>query len=1121
MKFKYFLAAIFFLGKGVAFAQNTPSSGTELVTNIPVAPNAASLGKYGDIHPDLATGIPQINIPLYDLKSGDITVPISVSYHSGGVKVEEIASWVGAGWSLNAGGVITRTVRGNDDLSGNGYLGSSTRSDLQKYRAGTMTSTELQTFKRNIYYKSEDTEPDMFYFNFGGYSGYFFINAAGSPVVVPKKHWKIEFVTGGIKITAENGFQYFFLDKEHTTTTPYGYAQDSPTFEGTTAWYLSKIVDTKGNTVIFNYAGYFTTFNTKAAETKYVPVMGGSEQYSTYYSVNEISAKRLSSITFSWGTVTLTPETTGRQDLSSDNALSTIKVANTNNTVIKNYRFYYGYFAISGSTSESAKRLRLDSIREESTSGQLRPYIFEYNNNIVDRNSNSQDSWGYYNGKNNSIFVSYELSDGTHAGADRSIDHNYDQASILQKITYPTGGNTQFTYGGNDYSKYLPGSNSGTEIVSLGGSNGGASSYLVPFSTGFSVSSSDYYAGVSYAKVKPDFHIIYGDNPAHAYCTLTFWVTGPSSYYHVITDTTSLQLPAGTYTLHASIETEFAGTPEASFNISLARQTYVAPHWATILGPGVRIQKIANFIGTKEEDVFYTYNTFGQSYSSGTIQDLPGYKYANTTYFSLGVPTYYNVFSSVSNYPLISFNSSYVVYSNVTETRKTDETMGKSEYTYTNFISNPDYVNYDFPYAPNNSFSYSRGLIKNKKDYKWNGTTNELLHEDIYDYYDDNPSSYTANNAAYGLKMGCNVAFNYTDANEELKINASAIVSYFNTTGSFYKRKQTSRDFDGSQYLEKVTISENDTTLQEPYFIKENKGNGKVQVTKMTYPENYSLSGSSATDAIAIELMKTNHITNVPIEKVVWLKSTSGATDSTVIGASLATYAVTSVSNNTDVSQAPLLQNNYTLANGTALSDFLTYTSTAKDSRYTLINTISYNAQGNIMSAQSLSNASAGYHWGYLNQLPVAEAKNATAGEFYTDNFEESTDIHVVNSGAHTGSKYYSNSSYSLTWTLPNSRTYVLTYWYLSGGVWKYSNEQSFTGSVTLSGGSGYDDIRIYPIDAQIVTYTFEPLSGVTSITDNKGAPTYYEYDAFQRLINVKDKDGNIIKHVDYHFQNQ
>jgi YD repeat-containing protein len=68
---------------------------------------------------------------------------------------------------------------------------------------------------------------------------------------------------------------------------------------------------------------------------------------------------------------------------------------------------------------------------------------------------------------------------------------------------------------------------------------------------------------------------------------------------------------------------------------------------------------------------------------------------------------------------------------------------------------------------------------------------------------------------------------------------------------------------------------------------------------------------------------------------------------------------------------------------------------------------------------------------------------------------------------------------------------------------------------------TAFDDVRIYPKDALMTTYTYDPLVGVTSTTDPKGQSVYYEYDPFLRLMNVKDKDGNIIKHTDYHYQGQ
>ncbi|OJJ15560.1 hypothetical protein BKI52_37380 [marine bacterium AO1-C] len=84
--------------------------------NVPPSPNAASLEKFADIPVSLYTGIPNISVPVATLQSRSLSVPVSLSYHYTGLKPNETPSWVGLGWSLNAGGVITRTVRGTSLL---------------------------------------------------------------------------------------------------------------------------------------------------------------------------------------------------------------------------------------------------------------------------------------------------------------------------------------------------------------------------------------------------------------------------------------------------------------------------------------------------------------------------------------------------------------------------------------------------------------------------------------------------------------------------------------------------------------------------------------------------------------------------------------------------------------------------------------------------------------------------------------------------------------------------------------------------------------------------------------------------------------------------------------------
>jgi hypothetical protein len=165
------------------FAQSGTSTAPTLQSVIPASPNAASLGKYGEIPVGYYTGIPSISVPIYEINTGSLKLPVSLNYHAGGVRVEEIASWAGLGWSLNAGGVITRQVRGlPDELLGAGYL--YTYRDIYRYIAG-MSPSDKQTYLDNISSGNEDSQPDMFSFNFGSESGRFFFDTTGQVTQMP------------------------------------------------------------------------------------------------------------------------------------------------------------------------------------------------------------------------------------------------------------------------------------------------------------------------------------------------------------------------------------------------------------------------------------------------------------------------------------------------------------------------------------------------------------------------------------------------------------------------------------------------------------------------------------------------------------------------------------------------------------------------------------------------------------------------------------------------------------------------------------------------------------------------------------------------------------------------
>ena len=70
------------------------------------------MSNYSDISVSPFTGQPNIEIPIYTIQEGRLSIPISLSYRGGGVKLYELPGIIGKGWSLNAGATISRTVNG-------------------------------------------------------------------------------------------------------------------------------------------------------------------------------------------------------------------------------------------------------------------------------------------------------------------------------------------------------------------------------------------------------------------------------------------------------------------------------------------------------------------------------------------------------------------------------------------------------------------------------------------------------------------------------------------------------------------------------------------------------------------------------------------------------------------------------------------------------------------------------------------------------------------------------------------------------------------------------------------------------------------------------------------------
>ena len=161
------------------------------------SPNSSELGKYIEVPVDYYTGIPDISIPLFEIIGKDIKIPITLSYHASGIKVGQTSTSVGLGWTLNAGGLITRAVRGIPDdcyhefnmlppFTKLGYLHNAV--NISEF----LTNDEYQAICAEVMsFGKLDIEPDMFYYKFVDKNGKFIFNQNAQTYLIPKKDYII------------------------------------------------------------------------------------------------------------------------------------------------------------------------------------------------------------------------------------------------------------------------------------------------------------------------------------------------------------------------------------------------------------------------------------------------------------------------------------------------------------------------------------------------------------------------------------------------------------------------------------------------------------------------------------------------------------------------------------------------------------------------------------------------------------------------------------------------------------------------------------------------------------------------------------------------------------------
>jgi YD repeat-containing protein len=175
----------------------------------------------------------------------------------------------------------------------------------------------------------------------------------------------------------------------------------------------------------------------------------------------------------------------------------------------------------------------------------------------------------------------------------------------------------------------------------------------------------------------------------------------------------------------------------------------------------------------------------------------------------------------------------------------------------------------------------------------------------------------------------------------------------------------------------------------------------------------------------------------------------------------------------------------------------------------------------------------------------MATVANASANDIAFTGFEttgttggwECTGSRASAVHALTGNYCYDLSTGNINKSgLTEGKKYTLSYWIYGPGANLTLNvnntvkkgivsngytcyEQEFTaGPVDLEiKGSGIlDNIRLYPVGAQMKTFDYDVFDNVTSVMDENNTIIRYVYDEKQRLLKVADKDWYHLKINEY-----
>lgn len=996
------------------------------------SPQSYAFEKYGNVPVSLYTGAIDLQIPITSIEGNDVNIPITLNYDSSGFIPHKKSDAAGMGWSLLAGGRITRNINGTADE----YVGTNAEDayqlnpygeliDLHGFLKGVKIhpSTNTQAYNLNGGAGSTDGtswwmgsmpnryegEPDEFSFNAMGLSGKFMVGNDGNVLVQSSDpNIKVDLsqmaLYGGknfceppapsiITITDGNGTKYVFGGDFSKYEISYSYSvlpeYPNSLYEGhpaITSFSLSKIIFTNGKEITFDYeVGTLFDENFFCHLNDWVDLRNNSKILSMdSYSQD---GGRLDD----WKNVLPNGPSGnwGHSITSEDTSVDTFVMLKK--SVLKSIKYVDDEIKIN--YIDAGYPIKHFTLSPFSANKIFNEWVIDnvetYHKTTLIKKS--QLSYDHLGGEFKRPF----LKSVRDINSDQTYSFEYNKTNTLP--AYYTRGIDHWGYWNSNDNNTL----------------------LFAFDT-YNDSTGDYTLN----------NTIRDANAQNYDVALLKKITYPTKGFSIF-----------------EYEPQYYGKRIERISSSAFLPTLI--NNSGLVG-GARIKKILsrdeNGVLSSEKEYQYT-NTLNGSGSSGLLMNWPRYAYAVTmTGWQSNLGNIYStiVIKSSSNVQRNSLDSYNVGYSKVFEI---ENNKGYTEHNFTTYETRPDLLSPDASiirkyYAMMNSFSppnlfqnfrnlygidksILRGRPLSQKYFSQTDLVNPIKRVD-YEYYDN--MEYNPNNAKDNN--------NYVTINH---LSGSWVQAYRKFMNSSPTKKVTTTDYLGNTQV--ITKSEN--VYDSPLHLNLSK-------TNVTLPDN-SLTQTTYTYAEGTTPLVTANMVGIPLK-------TEIKKDGKIISKVETMY-----------------RNSY--PDELLPSSAVSYDVQDPSINHTDILYDKYDNKGNLQQYTTKDGISTTIIWGYNQTKPIAKITGAKFSDI-----QQSLITAIVNASTTDNAAAPANDETSFINELNTFRTH--------------------------SSMSGY----------QVMTYTYDPLIGVRSITPPSGIRENYLYDTANRLERIIDVNGKILKEYKYNY---